>query len=337
VQLRPFQIEALEALQRPANVICVAPTGSGKSLIYERLARNPGIRLLLVSPLVALARQQRARLGGAARVLSPEALAEPSRLKELDELKPNFLVVDECHCLWDWGERFRPAFREIPRLLKRYSFNRTLWLTATLPPDARSELKKIFETPPIELGRFALPENLSLDVARQPLARRMQTVLDWSEKNPEPGIVFTQTREMTERLARLLRGAGVNACAYHAGLSREERKLLEEQVGHATPQVVVATSAFGMGMDYPHLRWAVLWQAPPSLLALAQAIGRVGRGSEAARALLLWDDDDFQLLEWITRGSEKAREDAAAVAEFARSESDRRGILERYFNGTRRL
>jgi ATP-dependent DNA helicase RecQ len=332
MQLRPFQVEALEALQKPGNVICVAPTGSGKSLIYERLARNPGTRLLLISPLVALARQQRARLGKHAQVLSPEALTQLPRLRELDKLNPNFLVVDECHCLWDWGERFRPAFREIPPLLERYSFTRTLWLTATLPPEARADLRRLFQTPPIELGKFALPEQLRFEVLRQPLARRIQTVFDWIEKNPEPGILFAQTREMTERLARLLRARGIRAISYHAGLSREERLIIEDQVSREIPRIVVATSAFGMGMDYPHLRWAILWQAPPSLLALAQAIGRVGRGSEIAHALLLWDDDDFQLLEWISRDSEKARKETAAVAEFARGGERRHAILEQYFN-----
>lgn len=291
------------------------------------------MRMLLVSPLAALARQQKERLGSSVRVISPEYLVSPSALRELDEFRPNFLVVDECHCLWDWGDRFRPAFQEIPKLLERYKFSRTLWLTATLPPEAREELKKLFPEPPVEIGEFALPEELHFEVIRNPLPSRIDTIFSYIEKATEPGIIFVQTRETAERLARLFSASGIHAIAYHAGLAREERLLLEDAIAHQIPDVVVATSAFGMGMNYPHLRWAILWQSPPSLLALAQAVGRVGRSGESARAILLWDEEDFQLLEWITRNSEKLRDDAAKAAGFVRSTECRRRTLEAYFNG----
>src|SRR5262249_24821920 len=156
--LRPFQQAALEALVHPGHVLCVAPTGSGKSLIYERAAQKPGRRTLLITPLVALARQQHERLSARATatlgagsgsqgpppgaesgiwLASPESLQSPRSLPALRRWRPDFLVVDECHCLWEWGESFRPAFRAIPGLLRELAIDSSLWLTATLPPEAR--------------------------------------------------------------------------------------------------------------------------------------------------------------------------------------------------------
>ena len=173
-ELRPFQRAALSALAEPGHVICVSRTGSGKSLIYERAARQPGRRTLLVSPLIALAFQQRERLraaglrvkmgsGGSAErpesgtqawIVSPETLRYAAYQSALESWKPDFLVVDECHCLWDWGDGFRPDFLALPDLIPRLGIPRSLWLTATLPVDARRELRSRLPSRVRELGRL---------------------------------------------------------------------------------------------------------------------------------------------------------------------------------------
>ncbi len=355
-ELRPFQLEALRALSRDGHVLCIAPTGSGKSLIYERACSLPGTRTVLITPLVALARQQDQRLrslgipvalgagatrsGGRARrptaqtgvwILSPEMLRVPARQDTLHDWKPNFLVVDECHCLWEWGEDFRPAFQDVPRALERFGIKKSLWLSATLPLPARDELRAGLPPGLIELGRFDLPGSLRLDPLRVPWSERSQALLDFLGSNPEPGIIFCGTRTSTERLSRLIRASGRRVAYYHAGMSAEERESIERSLRAGASFVVIATSAFGLGMDFTHLRWVLLWQAPSSLLQLAQAAGRVGRAGRSGRAVVFWDPDDFRLMEWMIRGSHRKREQLMAVLRFLESPGCRIRALRAYF------
>lgn len=356
MELRPFQKSALDALARPGHVLCVAPTGSGKSLIYERAASIPGRKTLIVTPLVALARQQRARLAASARlpvslgagapsepppprgrggawIVSPEKLLFEPKLRALREWKPDFLVVDECHCLWEWGEAFRPAFRLIPGLLKDPGIGTSLWLTATLPREARDELRSMLGGTLRELGGFGLPPALDVRVARVRLADRAEALLGWVRQQRAPGIVFAPTRDSASRLGRLIEAMGVSVIVYHAGLGSEERRIAEARVASGSARVIVATSAFGMGMDYPVLEWVALWQAPATLLSFAQAIGRVGRDPRRrARALVLWDEDDFRLLEWTLRGLPRRRQRLMEVRAFLMSTRCRRVDLVAYFD-----
>ena len=356
-ELRPFQREALDALQNPVHLLCIAPTGSGKSLIYERMAIKPGYRTVLVSPLVALARQQAERLGalgipvslgagdssaGPPRsksgvwIISPEKLWSPHSHKAASDLRqwrPNFLAVDECHCLWEWGDEFRPAFSRVPELIRGSNIDRSLWLTATLPYKARTHLRERISQPLKEMGSFALPEKLDLEIRRVPWINRAETLLTWIREQDGAGIVFVSTRDGTLRVSRLLQETGTPTVAYHAGMSAEERRGTESRITGQGPKVIVATSAFGMGMDHAHLRWVVMWQAPSSLLALAQGIGRVGRSNTAGNALVLWDTDDFRLLEWTVRNSERRKSDLLDTYQYLSSKDCRRVTLAKYFEG----
>jgi ATP-dependent DNA helicase RecQ len=351
IELRPFQIQALEALAKPVHLICVAPTGSGKSLIYETYARNH--RVLLVTPLIALARQQFTKLRDlnipaslaagpdptppprsktGVWIISPERLAHPLTSQKASAWKPDLLAVDECHCLWDWGDRFRPSFLQIPEFLKKSKIPRSVWLSATLPNLALDELRRALPSPVSEMGEFALPPSLHFSVQRTPWPQRTSKLMDFILEQKEPGIVFAQTRSGAHRLSLLLRSAGKRCAIYHAGMANEERRTIEKQIEHRDPEIVIATSAFGMGMDHPHLRWALLWQAPPSLLALAQAIGRAGRHPLArSKALVFWDDEDFQLLQWMCEGSTRRVRELQDVRAFLEHESCRRISLSRYF------
>lgn len=336
--------------RRPSShLLCIAPTGSGKSLIYEQRTAVPGTRTLLISPLVALARQQASRLkasgiavshsgetpgsGTAAWIVSPETLTRFQVPSLLERWRPNFLVVDECHCLWDWGEEFRPAFQRLPELIERHSIPRSLWLTATLPEHARKSLREQLPSGLQEMGSFEIPENLFLSVKRVPWAHRASALIEWMKLHAagEPGIVFTATREGSARVGLLLEALGAKVSVYHAGLGSEERRAIESRVREKKVEVVVATSAFGMGMDYPHLKWVVLWQAPLSLLGLAQAIGRVGRASSRGRALVFWDPEDFRLLEWAALRSPRRRQELLFTLEFFNSSGCRKAALRRYF------
>jgi ATP-dependent DNA helicase RecQ len=358
LQLRPFQKEALDALENPLkiqnHILCIAPTGSGKSLIYEKAASQPKTRTLLITPLVALARQQFHRLKNTgipvtlgagdlsqgppqgetgAWIVSPETLSFPSRKATLARWKPNFLVVDECHCLWEWGETFRPAFNLIPELIKSHSICKSLWLTATLPYEARLHLRKLLPEPPTELGSFGIPKKLELGIHRVSWKNRTSALLEWVQKQKTAGIVFVPTRESTLRISRLLLASGKKAIPYHGGMSAEERKNIENQVSQKIPDVIIATSAFGMGMDYPHLNYVILWQAPTSILSLVQTIGRVGRNNQThGQAIVFWDHEDFKMLEWTIQNSEKRKAELSDLFKFLQSMGCRKAWLEYYFD-----
>ena len=353
--LRPFQMEALQALtRRRSHVLCVSATGSGKSLIYERFAARLGVRTLLITPLLALARQQCASLrtqgilthlgagansepapeGSGVWILSPENLLAPSTQRKIARWQPNFLVVDECHCIWEWGSQFRPAFREIPMLLKLPSLNRSLWLTATIPLEARLELREsVFPIKLQELGDFELPEKIELSIHRIPWPERDQAVLAVTSQLDGPGIIFVFSRGQAEGVARLLRAAGHKAAAYHAGISLEEKRALEATFACASgPRILVGTSALGLGLDLKDLRWVLLRQAPLSALALAQSIGRVARGpAGSGRAIVFWSEGDFQLLAGIAGATLESKKNLQALHELLQARECRRVSLSRYF------
>lgn len=312
-------------------MIQIAGTGSGKSRIADEYTLGARVRTIWVVPLIALARQHAARLrqlglktvlscGGAdpwdlradVWITSPERLQESGAKRFLKEWRPQFWVIDECHCLWEWGEDFRPAFLSVPDWVRESGADRSLWLTATLPHEALAELKLGVPKPQTVLGQFKFPDGLILDVERASWANRFQALLTDLESKMGSGILFVLTREGAERLARALMASPLahrfDFVAYHAGMLKEERMTREGWLrGSGRPRCLIATSAFGLGMDYPNLEWCVIYQAPPSLLALAQMLGRVGRAGRKGSATLLWDIDDFRLLEWMVTGSERKR------------------------------
>lgn len=351
-ELRPFQKEALKTLHQPGHIICISPTGSGKSLIYENYSQKH--RTLLVTPLIALARQQHARLMSlgipvtlaagpdpepppasktGVWIISPERLAHAGSAQKAAAWKPDLLAVDECHCLWDWGEKFRPSFLLIPDFLNKHSIKRSIWLSATLPKAARDELARELPSPLTEIGEFALPPTLHLSIEKTSWPNRANRLLEFVLSRTDAGIVFVQTRANAQRLTHLLQAAGKRCALYHAGMASEERRIIERKIEDRDPEIIIATSAFGMGMDHPHLRWAVLWQAPPSLLALAQSIGRAGRHRlMKSHALILWDDEDFRLIEWVTHGSRRRLQELQDVRHFLAQTACRRAALADYFS-----
>jgi ATP-dependent DNA helicase RecQ len=405
LQLKPFQKQAIDTFAplppHSVHLICTAPTGSGKSLIYEEVALQGERRTVLITPLVALARQQaegfRRRRAQApfgfevalgirgssdpppssrsgVWILSPESLLSSARQQALRKWKPNFLVVDECHCLWEWGESFRPAFARIPQLLHELGISQSLWLTATLTPGARQDLKDQLPAPVVELGGFALPPRLDLDWVQAPYSKRPALVYSWLRQQlrvpasgggvseeAQVGLLFVQTREEVSRWMRLVSAWGFLGIPYHGGLAEEERRAIEAFLsepktpgapsslrqkglpfaelaavhGRAARILVVATSAFGMGMNYPQLRWVVLTHAPLSLLALVQALGRVGRHPEqSGRGLILWDESDWRRVESWVSSSVRAQQELRAVHSFFLQEGCHRQFLLNYFNSS---
>lgn len=356
-EFRPWQREAIEALLRgPGRVLVVAPTGGGKSLTYQIPAVVLAGTTLVLSPLVALMEDQVRALearGIAATFLAstlepaerrrretamrrglyklvyaaPERLVSEAFVDTLAHCNVSLVAVDEAHCIAQWGHDFRPDYLRIGSLLERLRPARVLACTATATRAVRGEIRDH-----LHLGNdcrevlrgFARP-NLHLaakNVEKREDARR--AVLDalasglGAPRAPRgAGIVYAATRRNTERWAETLGHVGWNAAAYHAGMAAEERTRIASRFADRSLDLVVATNAFGMGIDRPDIRVVVHAQLPSSIESYYQEVGRAGRDGGEAYGLLLCSGADVALRRrLVTMGADgtPASPDVAARA-----------------------
>lgn len=331
---RPWQREAIEALvDGPGKVLVVAPTGGGKSLTYQLPAAILEGLTLVVSPLVALMEDQvRSLLARGIRAtflastvelserqareaamlrgeyelvyVAPERLANGAFIERLARCKLALVAVDEAHCIAQWGHDFRPEYLQIGALLQRLAPPRILACTATATPAVR---KEIVERLGLEDGRevlrgFARP-NLHLAAQTVDGPRDAKNALDTALEKalvdprlPRGGaIVYAATRKVTEQYAAELGKKGWSVAAYHAGMPAETRSRVAERFAKRKLAIVVATNAFGMGIDRPDIRVVVHVQPPSSIEAYYQEVGRAGRDGAEASGLLLCSGADIGL------------------------------------------
>jgi ATP-dependent DNA helicase RecQ len=340
-QLRPAQRDAIAASLDGDDVLVVWATGSGKSAVYQiAAALRPGITVV-VSPLIALQEDQLVALEGAPRApeavvlnsargvrdrrtawekmragdaeyvfLAPEQLAKPEVVDALADLEVSLLVVDEAHCIAAWGHDFRPDYLLLGEVVSRLGRPPVLALTATASNPVRTEIVERLgmRDPRIFVGDVDRP-NITLAVRRHTDASgKRDAVIDEVADLPKPGLLYASTRRATEEYAQALQERGLRATAYHAGLPTRERREAHERFLDGEFDVVVATTAFGMGIDKPDVRFVVHADAPDSIDAYYQELGRGGRDGEPAQATLHYRPEDLSLRRFFASGGPDAGE-----------------------------
>jgi RecQ family ATP-dependent DNA helicase len=344
-ELRPGQSEAMEFLLRGHDVLVVMPTGSGKSAVYQIPAQLLDGPTIVISPLIALQRDQmlslaERRTGGAVVVnsaqsagssrdsleqiragkaeyifLSPEQLAKPEMVDRLAAARPSLIAIDEAHCVSSWGHDFRPDYLQLGQVIERLGHPPVIALTATAAPPVREDIVAALGLRDVRqvIRGFDRP-NISLRVRRysEESTKRRALVADAAGRSGL-GLVYVATRRDAEEYTKELTAAGVHAEAYHAGMKASERERVHTLFAEDGLDVVVATSAFGMGIDKPNVRY-VLHSAPPeSPDSYYQEIGRAGRDGEPAEAVLYFRSEDLGLRRFFTSG----RPDEAKLRQVA--------------------
>ncbi len=330
---RPGQEAAIERLLSGRSVLALFPTGAGKSLCYQLPATLLDGLTLVISPLVALMKDQvgalRARGIGAERLdstlsdeevkrvwsaledgsskllyVSPERLANEGFLRRLRRHRLALFAVDEAHCLSEWGHNFRPDYLRLPEMARRLGAERILALTATATRPVAAQIRERFaiaEEDEVRTG-YHRP-NLHYRVHPCPAAERDRRLVDLlNGEQATPAIVYVTLQETAERVAGVLHRAGIAARAYHAGMRDEDRAAVQDGFMSGEVPVVVATIAFGMGVDKSDIRRVVHYNLPKSLENFVQESGRAGRDGQPALCDALACADDLTVLENFVYG-----------------------------------
>ncbi|PTA43632.1 ATP-dependent DNA helicase RecQ [Micromonospora sp. RP3T] len=347
--LRPNQLAAMRAVMQRHDALVVLPTGAGKSAIYQIPASLIPGPTVVISPLLALQQDQIAALNERQRpelravrissdesaaqqaeaiediragraeflFITPEALSNPDRLAEVRSLSPALVAIDEAHCISSWGHDFRPDYLALGHLIDGLGRPPVVALTATASPPVRDDIiaRLRLREPEVVVSGLDRP-NLFLEVAHCPTEdyrwRRLVALLRDDER---PGIIYVPTRRAAEELAERLTKAGFPSEFYHGGMPTAARHELHEAFLADRVPIMVATSAFGMGIDKPNIAWVVHMALPDSPDSYFQEIGRAGRDGSPSRVLLLWRSEDVGLQRYFSGGlpDEKELSDLAAV------------------------
>jgi ATP-dependent DNA helicase RecQ len=345
-QLRPGQEDALRSLLAGRDTLVVMPSGAGKSLIYQVAGILTEGSTVVVSPLLALQRDQLDSImerdaGGGTQInsdvpdsrrdeafrevqragvefvfLAPEQFSRPDTLEGLRG-SVSLFVVDEAHCVSEWGHDFRPDYLRLGTVIESLGHPTVLALTATAAPPVREEIAERLgmRDPTAVVTGFDRP-NIWLGVERhEEEQRKREAVLDAVMGAEGSGIVYAATRRETEEVAADLLARGIDAAAYHAGMDRRQREDVERAFMDDAIRVIVATIAFGMGIDKPNVRFVVHHDVSGSLDAYYQKIGRSGRDGRPARATLFYRPQDLGRRRFFAAGGQVGPDQLERIVE----------------------
>jgi ATP-dependent DNA helicase RecQ len=367
-QFKPLQREVIQNVLDRRDTLAVMPTGGGKSLCYQIPALIfPGLTVV-VSPLIALMKDQVEQLSasgvpalflnsslspdeyqanmdqvrsGQVRLLyvAPETLLTPRLFNLLASLPLDCLTIDEAHCISEWGHDFRPEYRQLVEVRRRFPQAVCLALTATATPRVRSDIKTTlrFEDSNEFIASFNR-QNLLIEVVPK-VDPASQTIRFLQRFPDQSGIIYCFSRQQVDDLSAALARKGYTARPYHAGLEDRLRKENQEMFIRDDIQIIVATIAFGMGINKPNVRFIIHYDLPKSVESYYQEIGRAGRDGLPAHCLLLYSYGDVHKLKYFIEQKEEPERQVAyqhltALTRYAESDVCRRVPLLAYFGET---
>ncbi|EKD45403.1 MAG: hypothetical protein ACD_69C00311G0001, partial [uncultured bacterium] len=329
---RAGQLEAINVLMEKNRLLCIQPTGHGKSLLYQM----PTVLLdgitLVISPLLALMRDQISQLTNRFKIpaasinsdqeeyennsakiaaktgkikilfVAPEQLDDIDRFDFLLALPISLIVIDEAHCISTWGHDFRPSYRQIIKLVQALENKnpsiKVLGLTATANHKTQADIvQQLSANIPVLVQRSNMDRpNIKLSVIEaRGLANKLFYVKQLIEMLPGDGLIYCSTRENTEVVAKYCQKQNIRAVAYHAGIDSSEKIKLQNEFISGKYKVIAATNALGMGIDKSNLRFIIHFDVPGSITAYYQEVGRAGRDGLPADGIILYDSSDKKI------------------------------------------
>ncbi len=328
---RPAQEEIITSILKGSNVLAVLPTGAGKSICYQVPALISSDFSIVISPLIALMKDQVDNLNrekniaafinssmsfmeaekvlqdisfGKVKLLyiAPERLENLLFAERIKNLNPNYLFVDEAHCISQWGHNFRPSYSKIRDFADFISIKKISAFTATATPEVVKDIVKQLglKNPNLFVKGFER-DNLHLSVITG--AKKFEKCVELISIYKTPAIIYTSSRKKTEEISEYLLLHRINSAAYHAGKHPEERKRIQEAFINDELKVICATNAFGMGIDKKDIRLIIHFNTPGSIESYYQEIGRAGRDGKESHIFLLHDDSDLSIQNYFLSNS----------------------------------